>query len=86
MGSECDDTDLGLVINIHIFLIDYIGTWHLENVELHVFLVALELVFFVEQLIVEFSVGQGIGGIMIVWDELHGSLLPKIQVEEGVYF
>jgi hypothetical protein len=80
MRSQCVDIDLHLVENLFETIFDFFGTWNLEDVELHVFLVALELVFFVEQLFVEISMGQRICGIMVVGDEFHGSLLLKVQV------
>jgi hypothetical protein len=84
---RCQSTDAQIHMEVFIFkpvILDQFGTWHLEDVELDIFMVALVLELLVHQIIVEGGMGQRIGGIMVVWDEVNRSLLLKIQVQKRV--
>ena len=73
--------DLGAVVSFFGFSVrEKFSSWNLENVEFHMLLNTLELKLLVKQLIIKLSMGQRICRVMIVWNEIHGCLLHKIEI------
>jgi len=75
-------------INGYLHLMIHRGTigggWHLEDMELDLFLHSLEAEFLLHGPIVEDRMLQGIGEIVIVADEVCGPLLDKAKPDHCV--